>query len=108
MTQLYPLSLYSILEKRKNIFFAKNISALERRGYLILTDYFVETDELERFYRQELLRLKSEQGVDDDGFYHYDTPLTREHELQALKERGGASIGILAERGAAAAIKAVK
>ena len=34
---------------------------------MILTDYFAETDEQECFYRQELIRLKSEQGVDDDA-----------------------------------------
>lgn len=86
----------------------KSISSIKTWGYLILTDYFAETDEQECFYRQELLRLKSEQGIDDNEFYHYDTPLTTKHELQALKAAGFFSISILAEWGATAAIKAVK
>ena len=31
-------------------------------------------------------RLKLQHGITDDEFYHYDTPLTIEHETQALRE----------------------
>lgn len=75
---------------------------------MILTDYFANTDEQECFYRQELSRLKFEQGIYDDEFYHYDTPLTKKHELQVLKEAGFSSIDILAEWGTTATIKAIK
>ncbi len=47
-------------------------------------------------------RLKFEQGIYDEEFYHYDTPLTKEHELQVLKEAGFSSIKILAEWGTTA------
>ena len=67
-----------------------------------------ETDERECFYRQELLRLKSEQGICDDEFYHYDTPLTKMHELQVLNEAGFSFVEIIAEWGATATIKAMK
>lgn len=81
---------------------------MKHNGYLILTDYFAETDEQECFHRQELLRLKLEQGICDDEFYHYDTPLTKTHELEVLEEAGFSSIKILAEWGATATIKAIK
>lgn len=81
---------------------------MKHNGYLILTDYFAETKEREIFYRQELLRLKSEQGICDDEFYHYDTPLTKTHELEVLEKAGFSSIKILAEWGATATIKAIK
>ena len=96
-TKTQKVSLY------KNVF-----QALKHGGYLILTDYFAETNEREYFYRQEFLRLKSEQGICNDEFYHYDTPLTKEHELQALKEAGFSSIKILAEWGATSTVKAIK
>ncbi len=101
-------SLHHFTREQKCSLYKKTYQALKRGGYLILTDYFAKTDEQECFYRQELLRLKFEQGIYDDEFYHYDTPLTREHELQALKEAGFSSPKILAEWDATATIKAIK
>ncbi len=74
----------------------------------MLTDYFSSTDMEEQFYRQELMRLKAEQGITDNGFYHYDTPLTVEHEIQALQEAGFASVEILKKWGATCTLKASK
>lgn len=100
-------SLHHFTQEQKYLLYKKAYQALQHGGYLILTDYFAQTDEQEYFYRQELLRLKSEQGIYDE-FYHYDTPLTKTHELQALTEAGFFSIKILAEWGATATIKAIK
>lgn len=101
-------SLHHFTKEQKYSLYKKTYQALKCGGYLILTDYFAKTDEQECFYRQELSRLKLEQGIYDDEFYHYDTPLTKEHELQVLKEAGFSSIMILAEWGATATIKAIK
>lgn len=101
-------SLHHFTKMQKISLYRKVYQALKDGGYLILTDYFAETNERECFYRQELLRLKSEQGICDDEFYHYDTPLTKEHELQTLKEAGFSSVKILAEWGATSTVKAIK
>ena len=101
-------SLHHFTKEKKTSLYKKVFQALKQGGYLILTDYFAETDEQEYFYRQELLQLKSEQGIRDDEFYHYDTPLTRTHELQALKEAGFSVVETMAEWGATATIKAIK
>ena len=101
-------SLHHFTKEKKSSLYKKVFQALKQGGYLILTDYFAETDEQECFYRQELLRLKSEQGISDDEFYHYDTPLTKTHELQALKEAGFTVVETMAEWGATATIKAIK
>lgn len=101
-------SLHHFTKEQKCPLYKKAYQALKHNGYLILTDYFAETKEREIFYRQELLRLKSEQGICDDEFYHYDTPLTKTHELEVLEEAGFSSIKILAEWGATATIKAIK
>lgn len=101
-------SLHHFTKEQKCPLYQKAYQALKHGAYFILTDYFAETDEQESFFRQELLRLKSEQGICDDGFYHYDTPLTKAHELEALKEAGFSDIKVLAKWGATATIKAIK
>lgn len=52
-------------------------------------------EQQEIYFRQELLRLKVEHGINDNDFYHYDTPLTVEHEIEALKEAGFTHIEVL-------------
>ena len=52
--------------------------------------------------------LKAEQGIADNEFYHYDTPLTVQHEIEALAEAGFASVEVLNNWGATYTIKAVK
>ena len=44
----------------------------------------------------------------DGEFYHFDTPLTVEHEIQALQEAGFPTVKILNRRGATYALKAGK
>ena len=48
------------------------------------------------------------QGISDDEFYHYDTPLTVKHETEALLEAGFSSVEVLKNWGATYTIKAVK
>lgn len=101
-------SLHHFTKMEKTSLYAKILEALRADGYFLLTDYFAETPEQERFFCQELLRLKREQGIEDDEFYHYDTPLTVEHERQALGEAGFSRIEILGQWGATYTIKAMR
>ena len=73
-----------------------------------MTDYFAPTQEEEVLYRGEYLRLKAENGICDNGFYHYDTPLTPEHEMQALAAAGFRDIQTLKSWGATHTLRAVK
>lgn len=77
-------------------------------GALILTDYFAESDEQETFFRSELLRLKAEQGIRDEEFYHYDTPLTVAHEMEALQKAGFAHVEELGRWGGTHLLRAKK
>ena len=81
---------------------------MKPEGYFILTDYFAFSDEEERFHHSELLRLKKEQGIADEAFYHYDTPLTVKHETEALLEAGFSYVEVLKNWGATHTIKAVR
>ena len=74
----------------------------------MLTDYFSLSDDEEQMHRKNLIALKAEQGIADDEFYHYDTPLTVKHETEALMEAGFSSALVLKNWGATYIIKAVK
>ena len=101
-------SLHHFTKDEKLPLYAKLCTALKETGYFVLTDYFALSDEEERMHRETLLRLKAEQGITDDAFYHYDTPLTVAHETDALKEAGFSSVEVLNHWGATYTIKAVK
>ncbi len=52
--------------------------------------------------------MKAENGITDDEFYHYDTPLTVEHETQALLAAGFHKVEVLKNWGATYTLKATK
>ena len=101
-------SLHHFTKEEKIPLYTKLFKALKDGGYFILTDYFALTDEDEQAFRNELLRLKKEQGIDDNEFYHYDTPLTVEHETEALLEAEFSSVEVLNNWGVTFTIKANK
>ncbi len=101
-------SLHHFTQAEKIPLYRKLHGALKEGGFFILTDYFAPTEEYETFYRGELLRLKAEQGIADDAFYHYDTPLTVTHETQALLTAGFSRVEELGTWGATHTLKAWK
>ena len=101
-------SLHHFTKEEKIPLYTKLCKSLKDGGYFILTDYFALTDEDEQAFRKELLRLKKEQGIDDNEFYHYDTPLTVEHETEALLQAGFSSVEVLNNWGATFILKANK
>ena len=101
-------SLHHFTKAEKIPLYAKLHTALKENGYFILTDYFASSDEEEQMHRQNLSALKREQGIVDKEFYHYDTPLTVEHETDALIEAGFSSVEVLGSWGATYTIKSTK
>ena len=101
-------SLHHFTKREKTFLYSRLHRALLDGGYFILTDYFAETDALERSLREDYLRLLSEQGIADGEFYHYDTPLTVAHETEALLEAGFSSVKILGSWSATYTLKAIK
>ena len=101
-------SLHHFTREEKVPLYTKLHRALKDGGYFVLTDYFSLSDEEEQMHRQNLSELKAEQGISDDDFYHYDTPLTVKHETEALMEAGFSSVLVLKNWGATYIIKAVK
>ena len=101
-------SLHHFTQAEKLPLYRKLCTALKPGAAFILTDYFAPDVAYETFYRSELLRLKAEQGIADTQFYHYDTPLTVEHETEALLAAGFSKIEILGQWGATCTLRATK
>lgn len=100
-------SLHHFTREEKIPLYRKLRSALKPGGWFILTDYFALSDEEERERRAELLRLKAEQGIADAEFYHFDTPLTVEHETEALLSAGFSAVEVLGSWGTTFTLKAM-
>ena len=101
-------SLHHFTKEEKISLYSKLHSALKCDGYFILTDYFSLSEEEERMHRRAFLSLKAESGNTDNELYHYDTPLTVDHEAEALVKAGFSSVRVLNNWGATYTIKAVK
>ena len=101
-------SLHHFTKEKKVSLYAKLCVALKESGYFILTDYFSSSDDEENKHRQILKNKKEEQGINDDEFYHFDTPLTVKHETEALLEAGFSAVEVLKHWGATYTLKAIK
>ena len=55
-----------------------------------------------------MLRIRQEQKLPDDVFYHYDTPLTVEHEKEALLEAGFSQVNEIERWEVTHTLKAVR
>lgn len=87
-------SLHHFTKEQKIPLYTKLCKALKDGGYVVLTDYFAPDEQGEREHRQTFLTLMAEQGIADGEFYHYDTPLTVDHETEALLSAGFASVEV--------------
>ena len=92
-------SLHHFPAEKKEQLYTKLHAALEENGCFVLTDYFAESEDLEKEYFRNLAQLKQEQGLPDDVFFHYDTPLTVEHEMDVLRRAGFRDVRIMQQWG---------
>ena len=74
----------------------------------MLTDFYADTDDQEFFFRSELIRLRKEQNLPDGVFYHYDTPMTVEHEKKILLAAGFSKVEELDSWGTTHTLRAEK
>ena len=100
-------SLHHFTMNEKVPLYKKLYNSLKVNGYFILTDYFSLSNEEEEEHLKDFIKLKLKEGIFDNEFYHYDTPLTVEHEIEAL-EKAGFNAKILNSWGATFTLKATK
>ena len=101
-------SLHHFTKEEKIPLYIKLRKALKPGGCFILTDYFAANEEEERFHRAEFLKLRKKQNASDEDDYHFDTPITVEHEKEALLHAGFSSVTVLKSWGATCILKAMK
>ena len=65
-------------------------------------------EDLEKELFDNLRKIKKEQNIKDGEFYHYDTPLTVDHEMEILKKAGFKKVEMLKKWGNTCTIKAEK
>lgn len=88
-------SLHHFTQEQKISLYHRLHRSLKDGGYFILTDYLAETEEEEKENFRQFLQLKKESVVNDNDYYHFDTPLTREHETEALLSGGFSKVELL-------------
>jgi tRNA (cmo5U34)-methyltransferase len=64
-------------------------------GIFINGDYTCKTSEQEQNYQSELVRLRQEENLTDNEFYHYDIPLTAETETKLLYAAGFVTVELV-------------
>ena len=101
-------SLHHFSEEEKLPLFTKLRKALKPGGFFVLTDFYADTDDQEFFFRSELIRLRKEQNLPDGVFYHYDTPMTVEHEKKILLAAGFSKVEELDSWGTTHTLRAEK
>ena len=92
--------------RSKSALYRRVRQALKHGGYFILTDTFADSELEERKNFDDLDRLRHEESMGYDVICHYDTPLTLEHELEALRNANFSKVEVLKSWGAVSTIKA--
>lgn len=81
-------TMHHFTREKKTELYEKIRKALKDGGTYIECDYMVEAQEEEDFWFAENERIRKEQNIPLDEFFHYDTPCTVDNQIQMLKDAG--------------------
>ena len=101
-------SLHHFTSEQKESLYTRLHAALKENGCFVLTDYFAESEQQEKELFRNLKQLKQEQGLPDNEFFHYDTPLTVEHESAVLQKAGFSEVRVMKNWGHTFTLLAVR
>jgi tRNA (cmo5U34)-methyltransferase len=93
---------------KKIALYKKVYAALKPGGKYIEGDYMVTGQKEEDFYFSENKRIRQEQRIPDDEFYHYDTPCTIDNQLKMLRTAGFESVEMVWRMGGTTLVDAQK
>ena len=85
-------TMHHFTKDKKLSLYKKLWDSLKVGGVYIECDYMVLTQEEEDHWFSENDRLRKEQGIVGDEFYHYDTPCTIDNQIDLLKKAGFDSV----------------
>lgn len=72
----------------KRELFRRIYDSLKPGGVYLECDYIAQTQAIEELTFAECARRRTRDGISRDAYVHFDTPLTLEHEMNALREGG--------------------
>jgi len=104
-------TLHHYTADRKEVLFRKIFGCLKPGGVYLECDYIATSQAIEDLAFSECKRRRLRDGIKDDVFVHFDTPLTLEHELNAIRAAGFnvvELIGFLPNDNHTAMIRAIK
>ena len=81
-------TMHHFRKEKKAELYKKIYSALADKGVYIECDYMVLTQQEEELWFAENDRIRKEQGIGEDEFYHYDTPCTIDNQIALFKGAG--------------------
>lgn len=81
-------TMHHFTHEKKTALYKRIYKALDKGEIYLECDYMVEHQADEDFYFAENTRLRNEQKLSPDGFFHYDTPCTIENQIAMLKAAG--------------------
>ena len=85
-------TMHHFSHEKKSVIYKKICDALSSDGIYIECDYMVEAQQEEDHWFSENSRIRREQGIGEDEFYHYDTPCTVKNQIKLLKKAGFATV----------------
>lgn len=104
-------TLHHFTQSKKEALFFKIHKCLKPGGVYLECDYIAKTQEIEDLVFSESQRRRIRDNIKQDIFVHFDTPLTLDHELEAIKNGGFKTaelVGYLNNDENTAMIKAIK
>lgn len=81
-------TLHHFAAQKKARLFNRLCRSLKPGGVYLECDYMAKTPEIEALVFAECERRRRRDGIAPESFVHFDTPLTLEHEMQAMREGG--------------------
>ena len=81
-------TMHHFTREKKTELYKRIYASLKKDGVYIECDYMVETQSEEDHWFSENDRIRKEQGIAADEFYHYDTPCTVDNQIEMLKKAG--------------------
>lgn len=104
-------TLHHFTQSKKEDLFFKIHKCLKPGGVYLECDYIAKTQKIEDLVFSESQRRRARDNIKQDIFVHFDTPLTLDHELEAIKNGGFKTtelVGYLNNNENTAMIKAIK
>lgn len=104
-------TLHHFSVEKKRLLFQKIHRCLRPGGVYLECDYIASSQAIEDLAFAESARRRARDRIPADAFVHFDTPLTLEHELAAIRAAGFVSaecVGFLSTDDHTAMIRAIK